>query len=201
MMTLQHPGEGVAAVGKALGQLWGSLTTEEKQVYQNKAAEERERVAKDIEAWKKANGGDAAWAKAISKPQNSTDPWSLAYPFAKIRKICKLDPDVKNLSKEALLLVTKAAELATAKLGLESFQVAQMQNRRKLLPEDVAMVCRSRGQFTFLKNDVVDLVKEQKKELNQQAGNNAHTKASKKVVAAPTTSNPISSYFAPKKNS
>ena len=46
----QHAGEGVAVIGRALGQLWGGLTTEQKQVYQQQAASERERVAKELEA-------------------------------------------------------------------------------------------------------------------------------------------------------
>jgi len=191
----QHPGEGVAVVAKALGQLWGSLTPELKQVYQEKAASERERVAKDLEAWKKANGGEEAWAKEVAKNQaKSFDSSVLAYPSARIRKICKLDPEVRGLSKEAVLLVTKVAELATVKLGLESVRVAQIQNRRKLLPEDVALVCRSREQFTFLKQDLSDLVRDQKEE-KQESGKGGASKTS----AAPTTSNPITSYFAPKK--
>jgi DNA-directed RNA polymerase I subunit RPA43 len=34
--------------------------------------------------------------------------------------------------------------------------VAQLQNRRKLLPDDIAQVCSTREQFLFLREDVKD---------------------------------------------
>ena len=43
---------------------------------------------------------------------------------------------------------------AFTKLGLESVRVARLQNRRKLLPDDVAHVCSHREQFLFLKDDL-----------------------------------------------
>lgn len=135
------------------------MTDEDKQVYQDQAAEERTRVADELEAWKAAGG---VLEDLPSKSPNNSS--SLVLPVARIRKICKLDPDVRGLSKEAVLLVTKAAELALAKLGGESVRVAQIQNRRKLLPEDVASVCSSREQFLFLREDIADLTRLQQKE-------------------------------------
>ena len=189
----QHVGEGVAAIGRALGQLWSTLTDEEKQVYQQKAAAERERVARDLEAWNKAHGDKPSVDEVFKNCSAAAphDPSALGYPSARVRKICKLDPEVRGLSKEALLLVTKAAELTTVKLGIESVRVAQIQNRRKLLPEDVAMVCRTRDQFAFLKQDVLDLVREQQQQ--QQDGKKTNNKGNKQTI----TSNPITSYFAP----
>jgi len=53
----------------------------------------------------------------------------LAFPLARIHKICRLDPEVKGISKGAAILVTRAAELFTARLGQDTFQMAQKQNR------------------------------------------------------------------------
>jgi histone H3/H4 len=83
---------------------------------------------------------------------------TLVFPVARIRKICKLDPDVRGISKEAAVLITKAAEQFCAGLGKETVSVAALQNRRKLLPDDVAQVCSSRDQYLFLRDDVRDLV-------------------------------------------
>ena len=190
-----HEGQGVATVGKALGQMWASLTEEEKQIYQQQAAAERERVTKDLEAWNKRHGNKPSVDKALTSI-SSHDLSSLGYPSARVRKICKLDSDVRGISKEALLLVTKAAELATVKLGKESVRVAQIQNRRKLLPEDVATVCRTRDQFSFLKQDVIDLVREQDRQ--HEANDNRSHKPSK-IAKLPISSNPITSYFGPKR--
>jgi len=205
----EFPGESVGTLGKRLGDKWRELSPADKQPYEQKAAQDRARVEREVEAWIQQQGGYDKVVQQLAqvkKKHNNGDgnATALAYPSARIRRICKLDPEVRGLSKEALLLVTKAAELATVKLGLESVRVAQIQNRRKLLPDDVAMVCRSREQFTFLKQDVLDLVREQQQQQQQQEGNennsssNNNKKNGKAKATEPKTSNPISSYFAPK---
>jgi histone H3/H4 len=184
-------------VAKALGQLWATLSPEEKQVYQNKAAEERERLAKEIQAWKDAGGVVPEPSSASLRA--STD--SLIFPAARIRKIAKLDPEVKGLSKEALQLVCKASELFCSKLGKESVQTAQMQNRRKLLPDDVAQVCATREAFLFLRDDVRDLVQAQAVAAETTSAAAATTTTTKKTTtgsSATTGSKPLTSYFAPK---
>lgn len=93
-----------------------------------------------------------------------TNDDGLIFPVARIRKICKLDPDVKGMSKESTMLIAKATELFCVKLGNECVTMAQMQNRRKLLPEDVVEVCSMKERFMFLKDDLKDLAKEQLKE-------------------------------------
>jgi DNA-directed RNA polymerase I subunit RPA43 len=183
---MQHQGEGVAVVARAMGQLWSALSDDDRAVYQQKAAEERERVSKEI-----AKYNLDSFEVNAHKP---LDPNSLVLPVARIRKISKLDPDVSGVSKEAAMLVTKCAELATVKLGIESVKVAQLQNRRKLLPEDVAQVCSTREQFLFLREDVRDLVRDQKdaNEGNKSASGNAST------AAAAASSRPLTAYFGPK---
>jgi histone H3/H4 len=166
-----------------LGQLWATLPAEEKQVYQQRAAEERSRVQVELQARQAAGLPEAPSAAAM--PQ---DPAALIFPLNRMRKICKLDPDVRGLSKEALALVTKAAELALAKLGTESVRVAQMQNRRKLLPEDVVMVCQTRSAFSFLKEDLADVV----------AATLPTAAVTKKKTNLPSQANKLTSYFTSK---
>jgi DNA-directed RNA polymerase I subunit RPA43 len=168
-----------------MGQLWNALAPEEKEVYQQQAAQERERIAQALEAWKAAGG-------VLELDTNYPKDGNLIFPLARIRKICKLDPDVRGLSKEALMLVTKCAELATAKLGQECVRVAQLQNRRKLLPDDVAHVCANREQFLFLKDDVRDLVKSSA-DTTHKAGAPKKGDAAREVAAA--GSKPLTSYF------
>jgi DNA-directed RNA polymerase I subunit RPA43 len=180
-----------------MGQLWGAMTDEEKGFYQQKAAEERERVAKELEAWKAAGGQ----IEVEGSGGGIRDPNALVFPIARIRKICKLDPEVRGMSKEAIMLITKCAELATAKLGVETVRVAKLQNRRKLLPDDVANVCAHREQFFFLKDDVKDLIRSQNDD--HQTGKQGTTKKSDAARdAAAAGSKPLTSYFgATKSNS
>eukprot|EP00977_Amphora_coffeiformis_P009736 scaffold2243_cov165-Amphora_coffeaeformis.AAC.16 len=185
----EHPGEGVAVIAKALGQLWSTLPDEEKQVYQQKAAAERTRVQEELQA-RQAAGLIPEPATASNAP---VDPNALVFPLGRVRKIAKLDPEIRGLSKEGLLAITKAAECVLAKLGQESVTVANMQNRRKLLPEDVVMVCQTRSAFSFLKDDLQDLVAEQKEE---HAKPSSSSDAGKKRKADATSqSNKLTSYF------
>jgi DNA-directed RNA polymerase I subunit RPA43 len=175
-----------------MGQLWGAMSDEEKGAYQQRAAEERERVAKELEAWKAAGG-----QLAVEASGGIRDPNALIFPIARIRKICKLDSEVRGMSKEAIMLITKCAELATAKLGVEAVRVAQLQNRRKLLPEDVANVCAHREQFMFLKDDVKDLIRNMmvdQQQQQQQSGGTAKKSDTARDAAA-AGSKPLTSYF------
>jgi hypothetical protein len=112
------------------------------------------------------------------------------------KKLLYPHPDVKGMSKEALLLITKSAELVTQKLGMETVKVAALQNRRKLLPADIASICTSRECFLFLQQDVQDLQHEMQQEKMTKVNNNANTTAT-------TTNNnygkPLTDYFSAKK--
>ena len=164
-------------------------------MYQQRSAEERERVSREMEEWIAAGGS----LESVGDPSNTNsgqkDPTSLVFPPTRIKKICRLDPEVKTISKEALLLITKCAELATAKLGKESVRVAQVQNRRKLLPEDVAQVCGTREQFLFLREDLKDLVRQQKQLQNEVAAATSGKAKSKVPDTAVAGSKPLTSYF------
>lgn len=198
----------MAAVARVLGQLWATMSAEDKLIYQHRAAQERERVSKELQAWKDAGGFEALEANNIpAAPHNSGSASSghtLIYPIARIRKICKLDPEVRGVSKEAIILITKAAELATSKIGRETVRVAQIQNRRKLLPEDVAQVCATREQFLFLREDIQDLARRQTKEAADKvksmppSSSAKTTTVSEKEKEAANHSKPLTSYFAPK---
>lgn len=185
-------------MARIMGQLWANLSQEEKDAYQQKAVQERERLAQEMEEWKAAGGGvvdmSMDGSAAAGNPMSQKDPTALIFPSARIRKICKLDPEVRGLSKEALMLITKCTELATIKLGKEAVKVAQLQNRRKLLPEDVAQVCAHREQFLFLKDDVRDLVRDMGSK--QEPKPNAAKKGDAAREAASVGTKPISSFFA-----
>ena len=180
----QHPGETVGVVARAMGQMWSALSEEDRVVYQEQSAKERERVAQEVARYK-LEGID------INAPK-PFDPNSLIFPVARIRKICKLDQEVNGISKEAAMLITKCAELALIKLGQECVKVAQLQNRRKLMPEDVAQVCDSREQFLFLREDVKDLVRDQKK---------GAEKPKQAPSAAAANTKPMTAFFGAKRSS
>ena len=183
----------MATQAKAVGQAWSELKPEEKQVYQERAAEERERVSAEIKAMEEAGLMPPLASGGNDSLGLSSGLFDLILPVARMRKIAKLDPEVRGIGKEAISVITFATELFTKKLGLEVNRIAQIQNRRKLLPEDVAEACSTREQFVFLKEDVRDLQRElltQKKELKRQK--DAADDAEKEQNPS---SKPITSFF------
>jgi len=198
----EHPGETVASQAKRIGARWKSIPQSEKERFQAVAAREKETARIELEAYR-ALHGDKAPETAQQHPHHDESheaAGDLVFPVARIRKIAKLDPEVKTLSKEALQLVVRSTEMALAKLGAECVKVARIQNRRTLLPEDVAHVCAHRDVFGFLKDDIRDLavaLAERKNESSSSAaaavGSNSKTEKARREAAA--GSKPLTSYF------
>ena len=184
----ENPGGGVAVVAKAIGQLWSALEAPEKLKYENAAAEERARVARDAQRLKDAG----LWPEKGAEVAQALDEDALAFPVGRIRKICKLDPEVKGMSKETALLITKATELFCHKLGMECVTMAQMSNRRKLLPDDIVQVASMKERFMFMKSDLVDLHKAQLQEAKEKE---ADSKQGKKKGGDEPSGPSIMSFF------
>jgi histone H3/H4 len=197
------------------------MSDDDKQPYQARAIVERERVTAATEAWKKAAavaaGKNITTTSRMMNRNNLDDSIrdtnktrdnglaAMVLPVGRVRKICRLDPDVRGISKEALLLITKATEMVTVQLGQECIKTAHIQNRRTLLPQDVVDVCNIRESFFFLKDDITDLHRQQQKLLQAKSHQNggvgtqrrgsSHGSSSSSTVAA--TSKTLTDYFKP----
>jgi histone H3/H4 len=208
-LVIQNPGASVAIVARALGQRWSSMSDDAKQPYHDKAALERERVATATEQWKKAAlaAGMDIDGKALRDPHSAqrvdSNNGQFILPIGRVRKICRLDPDVRGISKEALLLITKATEMVTVLLGQECIKTAHIQNRRTLLPQDIVDVCQVREPFYFLKDDITDLHRQQQKlkrdEKTSALSNGKASQQHQNRTNATTTisSKPLTDYFKP----
>jgi nuclear transcription factor Y gamma len=86
-------------------------------------------------------------------------------PLARIKKIMKLDEDVKMISAEAPVLFAKAAEIFIHELTLRAWIHTEDNKRRTLQRNDIAMAITKYDQFDFL-IDIVprDELKPPKKE-------------------------------------
>uniref|UniRef100_A0A0A9XAJ5 Nuclear transcription factor Y subunit gamma n=1 Tax=Lygus hesperus TaxID=30085 RepID=A0A0A9XAJ5_LYGHE len=87
--------------------------------------------------------------KEINNIQN-LDVRSQALPLARIKKIMKLDEEVKMISGEAPVLFAKAAELFIQELTLRSWVHTEDNKRRTLQRNDIAMAVTKYDQFDFL---------------------------------------------------
>lgn len=71
-------------------------------------------------------------------------------PLARIKKIMKLDEDVKMISAEAPVLFAKAAEIFITELSLRAWVHTEDNKRRTLQRNDIAMAITKYDQFDFL---------------------------------------------------
>ncbi|XP_022913005.1 nuclear transcription factor Y subunit gamma isoform X2 [Onthophagus taurus] len=92
------------------------------------------------------------WPKVMDeiKSIGNMDLKQQVLPLARIKKIMKLDEDVKMISAEAPLLFAKAAEIFIHELTLRSWIHTEDNKRRTLQRNDIAMAITKFDQFDFL---------------------------------------------------
>ncbi|XP_075985323.1 nuclear transcription factor Y subunit gamma-like isoform X2 [Anticarsia gemmatalis] len=92
------------------------------------------------------------WTKVTDdiKKVNADDFKSQALPLARIKKIMKLDEEVKMISAEAPVLFAKAAEIFIHELTLRAWSHTEDNKRRTLQRNDIAMAISKCDQFDFL---------------------------------------------------
>jgi histone H3/H4 len=111
----------------------------------------------------------------------SVEPGNQLLPLARIKKIMKLDDDVKMISAEAPLLFAKAAEVFIQELTHRAWVHTDDNKRRTLQRNDIAMAITKFDMFDFL----VDIVP--RDEIKPQSGpSSSHS-------AVPSTSTATSS--------
>lgn len=100
------------------------------------------------------------------KQIKNIEPGNQLLPLARIKKIMKLDEDVKMISAEAPLLFAKATEIFIHELTLRAWLHTEDNKRRTLQRNDIAMAISKYDQFDFL-IDIVprDEIKPKKEEI------------------------------------
>ncbi|XP_056597010.1 nuclear transcription factor Y subunit gamma isoform X1 [Triplophysa dalaica] len=105
-----------------------------------------------------AGGSDAQqslqsfWPRVMEEIKNLTvkDFRVQELPLARIKKIMKLDEDVKMISAEAPVLFAKAAQIFITELTLRAWIHTEDNKRRTLQRNDIAMAITKFDQFDFL---------------------------------------------------
>nr|XP_029711307.1 nuclear transcription factor Y subunit gamma-like [Aedes albopictus] len=92
------------------------------------------------------------WPEVMDDMQRikHVEPGNQVLPLARIKKIMKLDEDVKMISAEAPLLFAKAAEIFIQELTLRAWLHTEDNKRRTLQRSDIAMAIAKYDQFDFL---------------------------------------------------
>ncbi|XP_061111011.1 nuclear transcription factor Y subunit gamma isoform X6 [Conger conger] len=104
-----------------------------------------------------AGGSDAQqslqsfWPRVMEEIRNLTMDFRVQeLPLARIKKIMKLDEDVKMISAEAPVLFAKAAQIFITELTLRAWIHTEDNKRRTLQRNDIAMAITKFDQFDFL---------------------------------------------------
>ncbi|MEE6484201.1 hypothetical protein FKM82_013789 [Ascaphus truei] len=92
------------------------------------------------------------WPRIMDEIRNLTvkDFRVQELPLARIKKIMKLDEDVKMISAEAPVLFAKAAQIFITELTLRAWIHTEDNKRRTLQRNDIAMAITKFDQFDFL---------------------------------------------------
>ncbi|XP_054153947.1 nuclear transcription factor Y subunit gamma-like isoform X2 [Oppia nitens] len=95
---------------------------------------------------------DNFWHREIDNIKNLglNDFKNQELPLARIKKIMKLDEDVKMISAEAPVLFAKAAEIFITEISLRAWIHTEDNKRRTLQRNDIAMAITKYDQFDFL---------------------------------------------------
>eukprot|EP01080_Neovahlkampfia_damariscottae_P007764 gene7764-12234_t len=75
-------------------------------------------------------------------------------PLARVKRIMKSDTDVKLISQEAVLLVTKAAENLLSELAKDSVTQTIKENRKTIQYKDIVNAVKDKNHFDFLEDIV-----------------------------------------------
>lgn len=114
------------------------------------------------------------WPKVTEEIKKITtmDLKTQSLPLARIKKIMKLDGDVKMISAEAPMLFSKAAEIFIHELTLRAWVHTEDNKRRTLQRNDIAMAITKYDQFDFL----IDIVpRDELKQTKAQNDNSVRT--------------------------
>ncbi len=120
-MKIEQPSLKVTEQVKLMSEQWKGLSDEARQPYLDKAAADKERyqadkavvaeaqarhATREAKHLKKKGEGGGEGKMVARGPRELSD--EMLFPLVRIRRIMKLDPEVKNVSKDAAVLVAKA---------------------------------------------------------------------------------------------
>lgn len=137
-----------------LGVQYRNMSIEERQRLDDLAKEDKSRYLKEI------NNLPISDINDIDIPISSsgalyklTSNSSLIIPLTRVKNIVKLDPDVKNISKEALVTMTKAVELFVGHLGILASRTTATRGAKTIADRDFLHLIHSNKNFEFLRLD------------------------------------------------
>ena len=76
----------------------------------------------------------------------------MRFPQSRVRQVCTLDDDFSLISKDAQVLIAKAAEMFVTDLAGTCGRVARQQKRKTILVQDILNAATYIDKFHFIKD-------------------------------------------------
>ncbi|KAK6014502.1 hypothetical protein OSTOST_20114 [Ostertagia ostertagi] len=92
-------------------------------------------------------------------------------PTSRVKKICRLDPDLSMIGSDAILFITKATELFVAELAKASYTQAVLEKRKTIQTKDIDRAISSKAIFEFLDGTLSDWPESEPSKGVSQSGN------------------------------
>ncbi|ETN81106.1 hypothetical protein NECAME_08727 [Necator americanus] len=92
-------------------------------------------------------------------------------PTSRVKKICRLDPDLSMIGGDAILFLTKATELFLTELAKASYTQAVLEKRKTIQTKDLDKAIASKHMFEFLDDTLNDWPEAETSETFLQAKN------------------------------
>ncbi|EGZ29474.1 hypothetical protein PHYSODRAFT_309820 [Phytophthora sojae] len=147
----ENPGARIGDIQKIISAQWKELKPEEKEVYVQLAAKDKERYQQELLDNPQIDAEPTAEGRAAH------DSNACIYPLGRVRKIVQSDPDVGKISKDALIAIAKASELFAQFLGTKSYEQALYRNKRQVKASDVTRTIQTTASLDWLREDFPDV--------------------------------------------
>uniref|UniRef100_A0A7I4Y7M6 CBFD_NFYB_HMF domain-containing protein n=1 Tax=Haemonchus contortus TaxID=6289 RepID=A0A7I4Y7M6_HAECO len=98
-------------------------------------------------------------------------------PSSRVKKICRLDPDLSMIGSDAVLFITKATELFVAELAKASYTQAVLEKRKTIQTKDIDRAIASKAIYEFLDGALTDWPEPASSKVVSQAESNVEVEA------------------------
>lgn len=143
------PKPGMGDIAKKVGEKWKSMTDEQKNEYKTKADAINAENEKEYQA--KVASGEIDEAAEGEKDDGEVD---LSLPLARVKRIMRLDKEVKNTAVDAVRLVSRATELFVESLVEGAFGTMKAAKRKTIKHSDVEHHVLRKPRLEFLHDHV-----------------------------------------------
>ncbi|KAK3260182.1 hypothetical protein CYMTET_30846 [Cymbomonas tetramitiformis] len=147
----------VGEVAKAIAGKWKALTDEERQGYKTRCDEINEKL-KAAEVGDSVNNEEGVEKLTASSLDEGED---LILPLARVKRIARLDEDVRMIKPDALRLIAKSTELFLEAVVAEALKVTKRKKRKTVVHSDLEMAVLTDGRMNFV-SDLITRCRPQK---------------------------------------